>query len=166
MSDLLQTLQNMEMLQGISAAELEQIVAISEEVEFSEGAVIFRENNPAENIFLIVDGSVSLEICAPGVGCRKILTVGQGQLLGCSPILENARYTATARAMSAVRAIRMQGRNVLALCEADPRLGYRFMQRAAIALAKRLDATRLQLLNVFDSELVREAPEHPSSKRE
>lgn len=153
MSDLLETLRNIDLLKGISEEELHQIASIAEEVDFAEGTLIFRENSSAESLYLIVDGNVSLEICAPGVGCRRILTVGRGELLGWSPVLENARFTATARAMTGARTIRILGRDLLTLCESDPSLGYHFMQRAALALAKRLSATRLQLLNVFGTEM-------------
>jgi len=153
MSDLLETLRHIDLLKGVSEEELRQIASIAEEADFAEGTLIFRENSPAGHLYLIVEGNVSLEICAPSVGCRRILTVGKGELLGWSPVLENARFTATARAMTDVRTIRIQGQHLLALCESDHSLGYHFMQRAALALAKRLSATRLQLLNVFGNEM-------------
>jgi CRP-like cAMP-binding protein len=164
MSDLIETLRNIDLLTGFSEEELHQIASIAEEVDFAEGTLIFRENSPAEYLYLIVDGSVSLEICAPSVGCRRIFTVGRGELLGWSPVLENARFTATARAMSDVRTIRMQGQQLLALCESDHSLAYHFMQRAALALSKRLSATRLQLLNVFGNEMPNVPPSHLNIK--
>jgi CRP-like cAMP-binding protein len=153
MNNLIETLRGIDLLKGISEEEFLQIESISDEVEFAEGDVIFRENTPAENLYLMIEGNVSLEICAPSVGCRRILSVGKGELLGWSPVLENERYTATARALTPVRAVRMNGRQILTLCENDPRLGYHFMQRAALALSKRLSATRLQLLNVYGTEM-------------
>lgn len=153
MSDILSTLKQIEVLNGISESELEKLASIAELVAYRAGELLFRENSPAEAVYLIVEGNASLEICAPSVGCQRILTVGKGELLGWSPVLENARFTATSRALTAVQAVKISGADLLKLCEADPRLGYHFMQRVALALSKRLTATRLQLLNVFGNEI-------------
>ena len=42
---------------------------------------------------------------------------------------------------------------IVTMCEHDPRFGYVFMRRAALALAKRLSATRMQLLDVFGGQM-------------
>lgn len=164
MSELRETLQSIAVLQGLSESELQQIASIAELLDFAEGSVLFRENSPADAVYLVLTGTTALEICAPSVGCRKILTVGKGELLGWSPVLQNARFTATARAISAVSAVRIPGAQLVDLCENDPRLGYHFMQRVAVALSQRLNATRLQLLNVFTDESTAQlmSPELPS----
>lgn len=50
MNNLIETLWGIDLLKGISEEEFLQIGTISEEVEFAEGGVIFRENTPAENL--------------------------------------------------------------------------------------------------------------------
>lgn len=69
--------------------------------------------------------------------------------------------TATARSLTKSQAIAMRGPQVLALCEQNPQLGYEFMKRAARALAKRLNATRLQLLDVYGTQLPAASDERP-----
>jgi CRP-like cAMP-binding protein len=147
------TLRELRFLSGVSEEHLEQLAKTARYVDFPEGKVIFREGEPASHIFLIVRGNVSLEIAAPGVGCRRILTVSTGELLGWSPVLGQSRLTATARALADTRAIELSGRQLLTLCEHNPRFGYEFMRRAALALAKRLNATRMQLLDVFGNQM-------------
>lgn len=158
MNNLPEKLRSIDLLQGLSDEEFEKITSIAEEVDFAEESVIFRENSPAEFVYLVVDGQATLEICAPAIGCKKILTVGRGELLGWSPVLENAKFTATARALSPMKTVRLRGRDLLDLCEAHPTLGYHFMQRAALVLSKRLSATRLQLLNVFGEQMPSPTP--------
>lgn len=135
-----------------SAAELvEQLAAIAHVVELPAGSVIFRQGEAARSIYFVVEGQVSLELCAAAVGCKRILTVSRGELLGWSPILEQESLSATARALTPVRAIEIDGEQAVALCRHDPQIGYELMKRAAVALARRLNATRLQLLNVYGS---------------
>jgi CRP-like cAMP-binding protein len=149
MSDTLDDLRRLRVVEGLDDEHLRQLAGIAQPVDFPAGAVVFREGDPAADVDLVVDGSVSLEVCAAGVGCRRILTVGEGELLGWSPVLEQARLSATARTLQPTRAVKFSGKQLLALCEHDPRFGFEFMRRAALALAHRLNATRMQLLNVY-----------------
>ena len=151
--DVVAALRGVRLLDDLPEEHLQQFAAIGQCAEFPLGGVIFREGDPATDVHLVVFGSVALEICAPGVGCRRILTVGEGDLLGWSPVLENTRLTATARSLTATRTIKIPGRQILTLCEHDPRFGYEFMKRAALALARRLSATRLQLLDLYGGQM-------------
>lgn len=148
-----ETLRTIHFLRDLPDELIEPLADIAKIVECSPGTVIFRQGDAAATLYLIVQGNVSLEICAPGVGCKRILTVGQGDLLGWSPVLEHSRMTATARTISEAEMVALSGPQVLALCEQNPQLGYEFMKRAARALAKRLNATRLQLLDVYGAQM-------------
>ena len=46
----------------------------------------------------------------------------------------------------------LDARALLRLFDADPRFGYQFVRRTAAAVAARLTATRLQLLDVYGVE--------------
>jgi CRP-like cAMP-binding protein len=151
--NVLNALRNVSFLDGFAQEHLEKLAESARLVEFPEGKTIFREGEPASRIYLIVAGEVSLEICAPGVGCRRVHTVRNGELLGWSPVLEQTRLTATARTLTATRAIELNGAQVLALCEHDPCFGYEFMRRTARALERRLDTTRMQLVDAFGAEM-------------
>ncbi len=149
---LRQTLAELDCLQGVDETDLAQLAGISRQVEFAAGEVIFRGGDPATLTYLVVEGSVSLEICAPGVGCRRIQTASAGDLLGWSPVLQANRLTATARATTAARVLEIPAEGVRQLCESSPRFGYQFMTRVAMALARRLSAARMQLLDVYGAE--------------
>ncbi len=140
-------------LQGLPGDLISELAGIGEVVTFPAGSVIFQQGEEAATLYLLIDGNVSLEICAPGVGCKRVLTVASGELLGWSPVLEHGRMTATARTLTEVRAVAFSGNQVLAMCEKEPRFGHQFMKCAALALAKRLSATRLQLLDVFGTQM-------------
>ena len=149
---LIDELRNIEFLEGIEDEYVEMLATVSQRVRYDEGALIFREGDPADSVFLISSGSVSLEVCAPALGCRRILTIEAGNLLGWSPVLGQARFTSTARALCATEAYKANASQILLLCEHDPRFGFAFMRRVALGLAKRLRAARLQVLDVFGGE--------------
>lgn len=156
MSDpkMIERLRGVRFLAGLDDGFLEDLANNAKVVTFAAGKVLFREGDPAKSFYFVVRGSVALEICAPAVGCRRTASVGPGELLGWSPALGEATLTTTARALSDVEAVEILGTQVLAICEHNPRYGYEFMKRVAKTLSKRLSAARVQLLDVFGTEVV------------
>ena len=150
---LAETLQEIRFLHDILPAHLEKLVKAATLRDYEEAAVVFREGDVAKYVYLVVAGKVSLEICAPSVGCKRILTVGPGELLGWSALLVETRLTATARTIETTQLVELDAERLLALFDKNPRVGYEFTRRAMQAVSKRLSATRMQLLDVFGSQL-------------
>ena len=148
-SSLLETLRGISFLEGATSEDLERIASVAQLEQYPVGATLFRENESLDCIFLVASGSVALELPGPGQGVKRTYTVGSGELLGWSPILSKLPMTATARALMLTRVVALNGQKVLAICEQDPRFGFAFMRRTAQALAKRLDATRAQLIDEY-----------------
>lgn len=140
-------------LRDVAPEDLAQFAAIAKPVEIGEGELILREGELAKDVYVILSGKASLEICAPGVGCRRFMTLSDGDLLSWSAVLDQTRVTATIRAISPIKAIIIDGRQLLTLCEHDPKFGFAFMRRVALAMAHRLTAARMQLMNVFGTEM-------------
>jgi CRP-like cAMP-binding protein len=152
-SDLYQCMRGLDFLRGVPDQYVRELAVLGRLVEYSEGALIFQNQDPALYCYLIVEGSVSLEICGPGVGCTRLLTIGAGDLLGCSPVLGQSELTATARALTTpTRMVELNGSEVVKSCEKNPEFGYQFMRCTALAMAKRLTATRLQLLDMYRAD--------------
>jgi CRP/FNR family transcriptional regulator, cyclic AMP receptor protein len=147
------TLEQLGFLHDMVSDDLEKIADIASVRDFDEYDVVFREGDPAEDIYLVVSGTVSLEVCAAGIGCKQILTLGPGELLGWSSLLGQSRYTARARTPQSTRLVQINVAQLMQLCDQDPRFGYDLMRRTALALAKRLSATRIQLVNVYGDQL-------------
>lgn len=150
---LIDALQNSRFLHDISREHLEHVANVAKLRDFDELEVVFREGDAAQHIYLVVFGNVSLEICAAGVGCKRVLTIGPGELLGWSALLEQTRMTATARTLEITRVVEIDAAPLLMVCESDLEFGYEIMRRTMLALAKRLSATRMQLLDVYGAHL-------------
>jgi CRP/FNR family transcriptional regulator, cyclic AMP receptor protein len=129
--------------------EIEQFtIACGHEQHVEPGERLCREGDPADRFFLIQSGAVALEIAVPGRDALLIETLHAGDLLGWSWLFEPHRWQFDARALEAGDLLVFDGACVRARCEADPALGYEFMQRFAAVMVERLQATRLQLMDV------------------
>jgi CRP/FNR family transcriptional regulator, cyclic AMP receptor protein len=129
--------------------QLALIAGCAANVAFPEGAFLFREGDPADMFYLIRIGKVSLEVSAPGHGALTVQTLANGDVAGFSWLLQPHRWEFDGRAVARVLAIRMDGACLRAKCERDPALGYELMRRFSGLAVARLQATRLQLLDVY-----------------
>src|SRR5690349_3786128 len=102
---LLPTLRSLHLLDELPDDQLSQLAGVCRTELIPAGTVIFRQGDAGSTIYFVCEGTVSLEICAPGVGCRRILTVAPGELLGWSPLLGQDHMTATARALAATTVV-------------------------------------------------------------
>jgi CRP/FNR family cyclic AMP-dependent transcriptional regulator len=134
---------------GLSPEYLALIAGCASNAVFPEGAFLFREGEPANTFFLLREGKVALEIAAPGRGALLVQTLTEGDVAGFSWLIEPHQWEFDGRAMERVHAVQMDGACLRGKCEADPRLGYELMRRFARLATLRLQATRLQLLDVY-----------------
>jgi CRP/FNR family transcriptional regulator, cyclic AMP receptor protein len=133
---------------GMDPEYLALIAGCARNVVFADGAFLFREGDPAETFYLVREGAVALEIAAPG-RVATVQTLGAGELVGFSWLMGPHRWHFDGRAVGRVHAIEMDGACLRGKCDADPRLGFDLMQRFALLASRRLQATRLQILDVY-----------------
>lgn len=132
------------------APEYGRLVAgCARNVRFAVGDYLFREGAPADEFFLLRHGRVALELVEPGRPPAVFATLGQGEIVGASWLLPPYRWQFSARAMELTRAIGLDAACLRGKCECDHHLGYEMMKRFLPILVQRLQATRLQLLDVY-----------------
>jgi len=134
---------------GLDPAHVTLLAGCASNEVFPADSFLFREGHPAQTFYLIREGRLALEIAAPGRGALVVQTLGEGEVAGFSWLIEPHRWEFDGRAVDQVRAVRMDGRCLRGKCEEDPRLGYDLMRRFAALTTRRLQATRLQLLDVY-----------------
>jgi CRP-like cAMP-binding protein len=128
---------------------LETLAQCASVAEFGPGQQIFREGGEADACYLIVDGDVALEIALPRHGQHVITTLHGGEVLGWSWLFPPYRWSFDAQALTDTRTIRFDAAELREKKAEDPSLGYELMQRFAEVLVDRMQATRLQLLDVY-----------------
>lgn len=135
---------------GLEKPHLHLLAECSSRVRFNAGEVIFRESEPSNLFYLIRHGKVAVETSTPNRGPIIIQTVGEGELLGWSWLIPPYRRRFGARAVELTRVIAIDGGCIRNRCEEDHHFGYEIMKRVAHVMDQRLQATRLQLLDVYD----------------
>ena len=116
---------------------------------FKPDEYLFHAEDPADWIYLVRHGRVALELATPGRGAVQFETVGEGEIVGLTWLLPPYRWGYDARAAELTRAIALDARCLRDKCEADHDLGYEMLKRFLPVLVQRLQATRLQMLDVY-----------------
>jgi CRP/FNR family transcriptional regulator, cyclic AMP receptor protein len=134
---------------GLAPPHLALIAGCGGNERFAAGARLFREGAPADRFYLIREGAVALEVEAPGRGMAIVETLHRGEVVGWSWLFEPYRWQFDGRASEPTRVVAFDGACLRGKCEADHELGYQLMRRFAASMTERLQATRLQLLDVY-----------------
>ncbi len=134
---------------GLEQGYLKLIADCGVNARFAAGELLVREGDPADLFYLLRAGSVAIELDAPGSGPLLIETLGAGDVVGWAWLFDPYRWAFDARAREPVGAVAFDGACLRGKCEADHELGYELMRRFAASLTEDLQATRLQLLDVY-----------------
>jgi CRP/FNR family cyclic AMP-dependent transcriptional regulator len=142
-------LEEVPVFHGLPPDDLALIAGCAGNVHFAQGAVLFREGDPADTFYLVRHGSVALETYVPARGPAIIETLEAGEVAGWSWLFPPYRWHFDARALTGIRATAFDGACLRGKCMDDPRLGYELMSRFAQVLIERLQWTRLRLLDLY-----------------
>lgn len=121
-------------------------------LRFAAGEYLFREDEPANEFYLIRHGAVALELHAPGRQPIVIATLREGDILDGAWLVPPYRWAFDTRASELVRALGVNARCLREKCEADHDLGCELMKRFVGAMGERLRAVRLQVLDVYGTD--------------
>jgi CRP-like cAMP-binding protein len=135
------------LMREFTPSQFEQLMQIAELVEFEPNEVIHREGDESDRLYLVVRGHVAIELA----GRKEVLrveTVGPGGEFGWSSMLQGAGRYFQSRALDGVQALTFHAGDLKQMCEEDPRFGYALMSRLLAVVAERLQATRLQIVDM------------------
>jgi CRP-like cAMP-binding protein len=142
---LLDELEDCGFLRHFSPAYWPVLASVAQLQEHTAGARIFSEGDSAHKIYLVLKGTVDLEVKVPDNGPVQAHQLGRGGLLGWSPVLGHGPLTATARARTACRLAALDAEQIRMLSERDAQFQSELLRATAEALAERLRSMRVRL---------------------
>ena len=136
------------LLKDLDPRFVEKLAALALEAYFQPDQIVFREGDRSGMFYLLVSGTIALEMTTSGRAIR-VQTLHDGEAMGWSALLQANGKHFQARATSHVRALAFEGDRVRESFEQDPAFGYAMMKRMLITVTERLDATRVQLAEMY-----------------
>jgi glutaminase len=92
-----------DLCRGLTPAELETFAAILERRRFEPGALILREGDAPDGLYLLLAGDVSVTLDVPRGERRRLATVSAGMAFGDLALLDRSPRTADVRADTTVQ---------------------------------------------------------------
>ncbi len=135
--------------QGLKPEYIQLLVECASNIKFEAGEMIFQRGEQANRFYLIRNGRVSIEISSPGKRAITIKSLTDHDVLGWSWLYPPYEWQFDARALELTRAIALNGQCLRGKCDNDPELGYEMMKRFSFIMLESLQATRLQLLDLY-----------------
>jgi CRP-like cAMP-binding protein len=127
-----------------------RLLSFARETSFPAGARVFDEDGPADRFWVLRSGHVALDVHGPGRGREVVETLGEGELLGWSWLFEPYRWHLGATVRECVEAYEFDARQVRAAIVEDSAFGLAVTHCvASVAIARRLRACRLRLLDLY-----------------
>jgi len=138
--------------QGIEDQHIQLITRCAKNVRFEAGEFVFRVGGAADDFYLIRRGEVAVQFAIPNRGSRTVRTVGDGEVVGWSWLFAPYRWHFDAKARQSTIALAFDGKCLRRKCEEDHDLGYAIYTRFTQLVIDSLQATLLQLLDIYATE--------------
>jgi CRP-like cAMP-binding protein len=135
--------------EDLPPAALARLAALGELIDIPKGSLVVQEGSVCRSLGVLIKGRIALRLWHPGIADRTILTIEAGDVYGWSAVLSPSIATSTGVATNHAQAVVFDGERLLAALTADCELGAVVYRRLLVGVARRLVATRLQLLDIY-----------------
>ena len=144
---LLALMKAVELFHGLTDAQLQRLLDISQEAVYHDGEAIVEQGTAGDTLYFISEGQVEIRIRpAPDAPEHTEVFLGRGQIFGEMALVDRGTRSATVCCCQDGTILRaIQGDAFTALCAADTAIGYVIMRNIACDLSFKLRHRNLNL---------------------
>jgi signal transduction histidine kinase len=157
------TLRRYDLFANLPDETLAEIARLAEEQSHPDGATIFSEDAPADHLYLILEGKVSLEkfVQLGRTGTPRKATISvlwSGHTIGWSSIVAPYSYTSSGVCLEETKILAIPGPELRNLLQDQPEVGFEVLQQVASIIRSRMTSatsTLTYFLSIVSHELKR-----------
>jgi CRP-like cAMP-binding protein len=115
---------------------VKKFMDISQMISHEKGDMLFRENDPAQYFYVLLNGRIKL-----GVGESEEMVYDvrkNGEAFGWSSLIGRNDYSASAECIESAKLLKTDSKKLQKILEADPANGIIFLKQLAATLGNRL----------------------------
>jgi serine/threonine protein phosphatase PrpC len=139
-------LRKIPLFEHLTYREANEVIAVAHTRTFPAGALVVREGDPGGDLFVLLEGRVSVE-----QGGLPIASLGDGGHFGEMGLVDAGPRSASVRALEPLRAMVIHRDDMLALMQREPTLAVKLLWAFVQVLSLRLRATNTELSEVLAS---------------
>lgn len=139
---------------GLADSSRQRLAEIAREYESPARARLLREGDETRELSVLIEGRVALTEHVAGRGSVTLMTVEPGDVFGWSALIAPFKATSTVVSLEPVEVIAFDGARLRDATRTDCELAAGIHPKLLEALARRLQATRHQLLDLYGSDQI------------
>lgn len=148
-----QVLINVDMFSDLKPGQLEQIYKICKEAVYFQGEVIFKENTPSTEFYVILEGEVAIQVnpnlitsAGQDYAAETIAVLYTGQSFGEVALVDQGLRSASAICHSTTcKTLIIKRDDLIQLLNHNPRMGFTVMMNLATDLCTKIRLSNLNL---------------------
>lgn len=129
-----------DLFSGMTAEQFEQLALATELVEKKKDEVLFHVGEEAKDIFILLEGKVSIQVKLSSrpetVGI--VVLQNSGQLVGWSGLFDGSYYTARAICLEDSKLMQVNGKKLMEVLESDKAAGFEVMREISKVISTRI----------------------------
>lgn len=149
-----QVLKKADLFKSLSDEQLKAIAKLGEEKSFNAGQEIFKQDEKAKTLYVLLDGAVNL-IFTLGTEAQEETDLAveildqTGSVFGTAALMSPYLYNVTARCSQSTEALAIDSAGFREIIQREPIIGFAVMTKLAQLYFDRLNATRTAITNLF-----------------
>ena len=148
-AELLGLLENVELLEGLTWREIEQLGTFLQAYEAEPGCIVFREGEPGSYLCLLVRGTVKTSKHG-NEGEALVAFEGKGRSIGEMALIDGEPRSASCEVTEHAALLLLTRSAFVRLCDQYPALGCKLVLRIARLMSRRLRVTSGRLIDYLE----------------
>ena len=156
----LSALQGVELFDNLTSQQASEILAACTEMLCTAGRVIFETGQSERALYILLEGTAEVDVASPRSGERQLAQLEKGSVFGESSFFHASPHSATVKALTDARLLRLDRDQFAALLQKDNIAALRVAANSAKILAAKLqqaDRCIAGLLEAYAGEKIHEA---------
>jgi len=137
------------LFKGLKPGHIQQIASCAEVAQYDAGEFLGRAGDPADTFWVVRQGRVALETHSAGRAPLTLQTVTTDDVIGWSWLIPPHVLRFDIHALTASRALKIDGRRMREVCAHDHELAHVLIERIAQVLVRRMEALSMQLMDLY-----------------
>lgn len=137
-----------ELFRDLSKGEREAFAAAFEERQFNPGDLIFEENTPRKNLWIVSSGEVELFKITPYREEARLTIFSRYDFIGEGALMDDYPHNTSARALQPTQLLSLSRDRFQKLCEERPTVGMKLISRIARVISRRMRQADTRVVNV------------------
>lgn len=150
---LISLLGRIELFAGLEQKHLSLIAGLLKERTVAADSVLFEENKPRHNLYVIVDGEIELFQHTPLGGEKRLAVFTDHDFIGEGALMDAYPHATSARALSDSTLLVLSRMDFQEFCELNPHLGMTIVSRVSRVMSRRMRQTSTQVMAVAQQYL-------------